>query len=58
MSRVSGTGNRDAWFIGFTDRLVAGVWLGNTSPVPMTDITGGGLPALIWRAVIADTLRS
>jgi penicillin-binding protein 1A len=52
------TGNRDAWFIGFTDRLVAGVWLGNTSPLPMTDVTGGGLPARIWRAVITDSMRS
>jgi penicillin-binding protein 1A len=52
------TGNRDAWFIGFTDRLVAGVWLGNTSAAPMQGVTGGGLPARIWRAVIADAMRT
>lgn len=52
------TGNRDAWFIGFTDRLVAGVWLGNTSSAPMSGVTGGGLPARIWRAVIADAVRA
>jgi penicillin-binding protein 1A len=51
------TGNRDAWFIGFTDRLVAGVWLGNTSSAPMQGVTGGGVPARIWRAVIKDAMR-
>jgi penicillin-binding protein 1A len=33
--------------IGFTDRLVAGVWLGNTSSAPMQGVSGGGLPAQI-----------
>jgi penicillin-binding protein 1A len=50
-------GNRYTWFIGFTDRLIAGVWPGNTSPAPMHDVTGGGLPARIWRAVIVDAMR-
>jgi penicillin-binding protein 1A len=50
------SGHRDAWFIGFTERYVAGVWLGNPSPgTQMTGVTGGGLPAQIWRAVMADT---
>ncbi len=42
--------NRDAWFIGFSDELVAGVWLGNDDAVPMPGVTGGTLPAAIWRA--------
>jgi penicillin-binding protein 1A len=42
-------GNRDAWFVGFTDELVAGVWVGNDDASPMAEITGPGLPATIWR---------
>ena len=41
--------NRDAWFIGFTADLVAGVWVGNDDASPMPGITGGTLPARIWR---------
>ena len=40
---------RDAWFIGFTADLVAGVWLGNDDNTPMNRVTGGSLPALAWR---------
>ena len=40
---------RDAWFIGYTADLVAGVWLGNDDNTPMHKVTGGSLPALAWR---------
>jgi penicillin-binding protein 1A len=40
---------RDAWFIGYTADLVAGVWLGNDDNAPMNRVTGGSLPALTWR---------
>jgi penicillin-binding protein 1A len=40
---------RDAWFIGYTTELVAGVWLGNDDDTPMNKVTGGSLPALAWR---------
>jgi penicillin-binding protein 1A len=53
------SGHRDAWFVGFTDRFVAGVWLGNTSAgTPMNGVSGGGLPAQIWRAVMNDAART
>jgi penicillin-binding protein 1A len=39
---------RDAWFIGYTGRLVAGVWLGNDDSSPTKKTTGGGLPVEIW----------
>ena len=39
---------RDAWFIGFTHDLVAGVWVGNDDSSPTDKVTGGGLPAQIW----------
>lgn len=50
--------NRDAWFIGFSDTLVIGVWVGNDDGSPMQGVTGGGIPVDIWRAVIEVSLRS
>ena len=40
---------RDAWFLGFTADYVAGVWMGNDDNTPLRGVTGGGLPADIWR---------
>ena len=47
-------GFRDAWFVGFAGDLVAGVWVGNDDDRPMVKVTGGGLPARIWRAFMRD----
>ncbi|MBO9472823.1 transglycosylase domain-containing protein [Shimia sp. R10_1] len=44
---------RDAWFIGFTNEYVAGVWMGYDDNTPLTGVTGGGLPAEIWREAMA-----
>lgn len=52
------TANRDAWFVGFTEQYVAGVWLGNSDSRPMLGVSGGSLPAQIWRAVMIDAVRS
>ena len=43
---------RDAWFIGFTADYVAGVWMGYDDNTPLTGVTGGGIPAEIWREVM------
>ncbi|MEM7057393.1 MAG: PBP1A family penicillin-binding protein [Pseudomonadota bacterium] len=43
---------RDAWFIGYTSEYVAGVWMGYDDNRPLTGVTGGGLPAEIWREVM------
>lgn len=40
---------RDAWFVGFTADYVAGIWMGYDDNTPLTGVTGGGLPAEIWR---------
>ncbi len=39
---------RDAWFVGYTSHLVAGVWLGNDDNSPTKRAVGGGLPVEIW----------
>ena len=41
---------RDAWFIGFDDSLITGVWVGNDDHSPMKGVVGGSLPAMIWKA--------
>jgi len=48
---------RDAWFVGFTRELVAGVWFGNDDGRPMDYVTGGGLPARLWARVMARALE-
>ncbi len=42
--------NRDALFVGYAGDLVVGVWIGNDDNSPLKGgISGGGLPARIWR---------
>ncbi len=45
---------RDAWFVGFTADYVSGVWMGNDDDRPSRGVTGGGLPARLWQAFMAD----
>lgn len=40
---------RDAWFVGMTPDLVVGVWVGNDDNTPMNKVSGGDLPAGIFR---------
>ncbi len=42
----------DAWFVGFTTDYVTGVWVGNDDSKPMRNVTGGTLPAAIWKDVM------
>ena len=45
--------NRDAWFIGATNDLVMGVWVGNDDFAPMSSkITGGTIPAEIFKETV------
>ena len=45
-------GARDAWFLGYSADYVTGVWMGYDDNSPLTGVTGGGLPAEIWREVM------
>jgi membrane peptidoglycan carboxypeptidase len=42
----------DAWFVGYTTDYVTGVWVGNDDSSPMKNVTGGTLPAAIWKSVM------
>ena len=45
--------NRDAWFIGATDKIIIGVWVGNDDFTPMSStITGGTIPAEIFHDIV------
>jgi penicillin-binding protein 1A len=44
---------RDAWFVGFNHALVVGVWAGNDDRTPMQGVTGGSLPAVIWKRFVS-----
>jgi penicillin-binding protein 1A len=49
--------NRDAWFVGYSPRLVAGVWVGNDDRTPMRrDQTGAGAALPIWTAFMERAL--
>jgi penicillin-binding protein 1A len=43
---------RDAWFVGYTAHLVAGVWVGNDDGRSMHRVMGGNFPARLWREVM------
>lgn len=43
---------RDAWFIGFTNTYAAAVWVGNDDNSPMKRVTGGMIPAGVWRDIM------
>lgn len=43
---------KDAWFVGFTPSVVTGVWVGNDDNSRMGGLTGGTVPAIIWRDVM------
>jgi penicillin-binding protein 1A len=51
----TGTTNahRDAWFVGFTGNFICGVWFGNDDYTTMHQMTGGSLPAMTWREIVA-----
>ena len=49
---------RDAWFIGYTADYVAGVWMGNDDQRrAMKRVTGGSLPAQLWKQVMLAAHR-
>lgn len=48
---------RDAWFVGYTGTLVAGVWLGNDDGSPTKKVSGGNLPTETWNKFMRVALQ-
>ncbi len=40
---------RDAWFIGYVPQMAVATWVGNDNNSPMNKVTGGSIPAIMWR---------
>jgi penicillin-binding protein 1A len=55
----TGTTNdfRDAWFIGYAPDIVTGVWVGADDYTPMSKVTGGSIPAMIWHDYMESALE-
>jgi penicillin-binding protein 1A len=49
---------RDAWFVGYTGRLIAGVWLGNDDSTPTKRASGSNLPVDIWSRFMRAALEN
>ena len=49
---------RDAWFVGFTPDVLTAVWVGNDDGRPMAKVTGGELPAQIWKRFMTVAERA
>ncbi|WP_173196149.1 transglycosylase domain-containing protein [Geobacter sp. SVR] len=50
---------RDAWFVGYTPRMVTGVWVGHDKPRPGgKGFTGGAVAAPIWERFMRKALAS
>ena len=43
---------KDAWFVGYTPSIATGVWVGNDDNSRMGGLTGGTVPAIIWKNVM------
>jgi penicillin-binding protein 1A len=48
--------NRDALFVGFAGNLVVGVWVGRDNNKSLGKISGGTVPAEIWRNFMTSAL--
>jgi penicillin-binding protein 1A len=48
--------NRDALFIGFAGDLVVGVWVGRDDNKSLGRVSGGTVPAEIWRSFMSSAL--
>ena len=48
----------DAWFVGYTPDLVAGVWVGNDDNTSLGGMSGGTVPASIWKSFMKAALKN
>ena len=48
---------KDAWFIGYVPQLVCATWVGNDDNTPMRNVTGGWIPAIMWKNFMREALK-
>lgn len=48
----------DAWFVGYTPDLVAGVWIGNDNNTSLDGMMGGQTPAIVWSTFMKKALAN
>ncbi len=48
--------NRDALFVGFAGNLVVGVWVGRDDNGSLGKVTGGSVPAKIWKTFMTSAV--
>lgn len=49
---------KDAWFVGFVPQLVCATWVGNDNNDPMNNVTGGWIPARMWKSFMNEALKN
>ncbi len=49
--------NRDAIFVGYAGGLVTAVWVGNDDNSPLPGVSGGSIPARIWRDIMVRAVE-
>jgi penicillin-binding protein 1A len=45
-------GYKDAWYVGYSGNLVGAVWFGNDDSSETANMTGGSLPAMLWKEIM------
>jgi penicillin-binding protein 1A len=50
-------GSKDVWFIGFTNNMVAGCYIGYDHPKPMPHASGGGTCAPVFQAFMTEAIK-
>lgn len=48
---------KDAWFFGFIPQMVTSAWVGNDDNAQMNRVTGGGIPAAMWREFMNEATK-
>ncbi len=48
---------RDGWFIGYSRHLVGGVWIGTDDGETRHPVSGGKMPATLWRVIMQEAHR-
>ena len=48
--------SKDAWFIGYVNNLIIGVWLGKDDNTKVKGLSGGNQPAKIYREIVRNLL--